>query len=79
MLELIRVNNMIDFSPSQLTWIVLGACSMGGTGYITMDTAIQKLDTKIEVTSVNVKNTNEKLDELKKQLVRIEDKLDKKK
>jgi polyhydroxyalkanoate synthesis regulator phasin len=52
---------------------------MGGTGYITMDTAIQKLDTKIEVTSVNVKNTNEKLDELKKQLVRIEDKLDKKK
>ena len=70
---------MVDFSQGQLTWIVIGACSMGGTGYITMDTAIQKLDTKMEVTSVTVQNTNDKVEELKKQLIRIEDKLDKKK
>lgn len=70
---------MVDFSTSQLTWIVIGACSIGGTGYITMDTSIQKLDTKMEVTSVNVQNTNEKLEDLKKQLGRIEDKLDKRK
>ena len=70
---------MIDFSPSQLTWIVIGACSMGGTGYMTMDAAMQKLDTKMEVTSVNVQNNNDKLEDLKKQLIRIEDKLDKKK
>lgn len=70
---------MIDFTPGQLTWIVIGACSMGGTGYITMDTAIQKLDTKVEVTSVKVQDTNDKIDELRKQLVRIEDKLDKRK
>jgi hypothetical protein len=70
---------MVEFSQGQLTWIVIGACSMGGTGYITMDTAIQKLDTKMEVTSVTVQNTNDKVEELRKQLTRIEDKLDKKK
>lgn len=52
---------------------------MGGTGYMTMDAAMQKLDTKMEVTSVNVQNNNDKLEDLKKQLIRIEDKLDKKK
>ena len=69
----------MDFSTSQLTWILIGACSIGGTGYMTMDTALQKLDVKMEVTSVNVQNNNEKLEELKKQLIRIEDKLDKRK
>jgi hypothetical protein len=70
---------MVDFSTSQLSWIVIGAISIGGTGYITMDNGIQKLDTKMEVTSVTVKNTNDKVEELKKQLERIEDKLDKRK
>jgi polyhydroxyalkanoate synthesis regulator phasin len=70
---------MVDFTSSQLTWIVIGACSMGGTGYMTMDAAMQKLDTKMEVTTVTVQNTNDKVEELKKQLSRIEDKLDKRK
>ena len=70
---------MVDFTSSQLTWIVIGACSMGGTGYMTLDAAIQKIDTKMEVTNVTVQNTNEKVEDLKKQLSRIEDKLDKRK
>lgn len=70
---------MVDFSTSQLSWIVIGAISIGGTGYITMDTSIQKLDTKMEVTNVTVQNNNSKLEDLKKQLERIEDKIDKKK
>ena len=70
---------MVDFSTSQLSWIVIGAISIGGTGYITMDTSIQKLDTKMEVTTVTVQNNNSKLEDLKKQLERIEDKIDKKK
>lgn len=70
---------MVDFTSGQLTWIVIGACSMGGTGYMTMDAVIQKLDTKVEVTSVKVQDTNDKIDELRKQLIRIEDKLDKRK
>jgi len=67
---------MMDFTTSQLTWIVIGACSIGGTGYITMDNALQKLDTKMEVATVKAQDTNDKLEELKKQLSRIEDKLD---
>lgn len=70
---------MVDFTTSQLTWIVIGACSIGGTGYMTMDSSLQKLDTKMEVTSVTVQNTNDKVEDLKKQLSRIEDKLDKRK
>ena len=65
---------MVDFSTSQLSWIVIGAISIGGTGYITMDTSIQKLDTKMEVTTVNVQNNTSRLEDLKKQLERIEDK-----
>jgi hypothetical protein len=69
----------MDFTTQQLTWIIIGACSLGGTGYVTIDTAMQKIDTKLEVTSVNVQNTNDKLIELKSQLSRIEDKMDKRK
>jgi len=69
----------MDFTTQQLTWILIGACSIGGTGYMTMDAAIQKLDTKMEVTSVTVQNTNDKVVELKNQLSRIEDKLDNRK
>ena len=65
----------MDFSTQQLTWIIIGACSLGGTGYITIDTAMQKLDTKMEVTVVKVQDTNDKLAEMKAQLSRIEDKL----
>jgi hypothetical protein len=69
----------MDFTTQQLTWILIGACSIGGTGYMTMDAAIQKIDTKMEVTSVTVQNTNDKVTELKNQLSRIEDKLDNRK
>ena len=67
---------MIDFNASQLTWIVIGACSMGGTGYLTMDGKIKELDTKVEVTSVKMDSIKTDVTELRKQLTRIEDKLD---
>jgi len=69
---------MIDFSPAQLTWIVIGACSLGGTGYLTIDTKMQDLTTKVEVTNVKVVEMSDRVAELKAQLTRIEDKLDKK-
>jgi len=70
---------MIDFSPAQLTWIVIGACSLGGTGYLTIDTKMQDLTTKVEVTNVKVVEMTDRVADLKAQLTRIEDKLDKKK
>jgi hypothetical protein len=67
---------MIDFNASQLTWIVIGACSIGGTGYLTIDSKMKDLDTKVEVTQVKVQDTNERVVLLQQQLVRIEDKID---
>jgi len=69
---------MIDFNTSQLTWIVIGACSIGGTGYMTMNDNVQNIDTKIQVTQQKVTDIDTNVAELKKQLDRIETKLDKK-
>lgn len=69
---------MIDFNASQLTWILIGACSMGGTGYLTMDSKIKELDTKVEVNSVKMDDMKTSFVELQKQLNRMEDKLDRK-
>ena len=69
---------MIDFTPAQLTWIMIGACSMGGTGYLTMNSKIDDLDKKVAVTVNTIEHTNKSLDELKIQLTRMEDKMDKK-
>lgn len=70
---------MIDFTSSQLTWIVLGACSLGGTGYLTMNTTISELDKKIEISNTRAEATNDKLNTLQAQLDRIEHKLDSRK
>ena len=69
---------MIDFNSSQLTWILIGACSMGGTGYLTMDSKIAELDTKVEVNSAKMDDMKTTFAELQKQLTRMEDKLDRK-
>ncbi len=69
---------MIDFNTSQLTWIVIGACSIGGTGYMTMNDNVKAVDTKVQIAAVKIQENNDKLAELQKQLLRIEEKLDKK-
>jgi hypothetical protein len=70
---------MIDFNTSQLTWIVIGACSIGGTGYLSMDSTIKDVATKVEVMNVKTQENERRLIELKDQLSRIEDKLDNRK
>lgn len=67
---------MIDFNTSQLTWIVLGACSIGGTGYVTMNDNVKSVDTKVQVTQQKVVDIDNRVAELQKQLTRMEDKLD---
>jgi hypothetical protein len=69
---------MIDFNATQLTWILVGACSLGGTGYMSMNGKIDDLDKRVAVTVNSMEHTNKSLDELKTQLTRIEDKMDKK-
>ena len=67
---------MIDFTTSQLSWIVVGACSLGGGGYLTMTSTVSDLDKKIEVSNARAESMNEKLSSLQQQLDRIEHKLD---
>jgi hypothetical protein len=70
---------MIDFNTSQLTWIVIGACSLGGTGYLTVNSNMSTIDKKVEISNTKMDNMSEKVAELQTQLNRIEDKLDQKK
>jgi hypothetical protein len=67
---------MIDFTTSQLTWILVGACSLGGTGYLTMNSSVTSLDKKIEISNTRAESTSEKISLLQAQLDRIENKLD---
>ena len=70
---------MIDFSTQQLSWIVVGALGMGGTGYLALTKDVEEIKVKMAVTHTNTENTMKSLDQLQKQLSRIEDKIDKKK
>lgn len=66
---------MIDFTSSQLSWILIGACSIGGTGYITIDNKIGAMDTKVAVIQAKAEITEKKLDNMTEQLARVEDML----
>lgn len=58
----------MEFTLKQLSWIVIGSLGIGGTGYMTMNSKIDELTTKVAVVHTEVNN-------LKKQLDRIENTL----
>jgi hypothetical protein len=60
----------MEFTLKQISWIVIGSLGIGGTGYMTMNSKIDELTTKVAVVHTEVNN-------LKKQLDRIEEKLSK--
>jgi len=62
---------MLDFTTQQLTWAVIGAVSIGGTGYLTLNSKVDEMATKVAVVAVQMEN-------IQVQLNRIENKLDKK-
>lgn len=70
---------MVDFTSTQLSWIVLGACSIGGTGYISMNDKIDALNNKITITTTVMDNNQKNMEQLHKQLERIEEKIDRRK
>ena len=55
---------MVDFNTSQLTWIIIGACGIGGTGYMTIDKQIQQMSTKLEVSNNQLEHNNNQLEKL---------------
>lgn len=66
---------MIDFTTQQLSWIVVGACSLGGTGYLTVNNSMQEIDKKLEVSVTKMEYNHEQMIQVQKQLDRIEEKL----
>ena len=67
---------MIDFNTSQLTWILVGACSIGGTGYLNMNSSIEEVDKKVAVSITQHDASNKIIDKMQIQLDRIEQKID---
>ena len=63
---------MIDFSTTQISWILIGACSVGSTGYITMDGKMSEMDKKLAVVHTKVEASEKRLGEANAQLDRIE-------
>ena len=55
----------MEFTLKQLSWIVIGSLGIGSTGYMSMNSKIDELTTKVAVVHTEVNN-------LKKQLDRIE-------
>lgn len=62
---------IMEFSLKQLSWIVIGALGIGGTGYMSMNSKIDDLDKRVAVVSNQMEHQN-------KMLERIEQKLEKK-
>ena len=58
----------MEFTLKQLSWIVIGSLGLGGTGYMSMNSKIDELSTKVAVVHNQMENQN-------KMLERIEDKL----
>jgi len=59
---------IMEFTLKQLSWIVIGALGIGGTGYMSMNNKIDELSTKVAV-------VHSQMEQQTKQLDRIEDKL----
>lgn len=60
---------MIEFTSTQLSWIVIAACSVGGTGYMTLNEKIESLDKKVAVSINTIENNNKQLEKL---IVKVE-------
>ena len=67
---------MIDFTTQQLSWMIVGAITVGGGGYMTLNTKVDDIDKKLAVSINTADNTTKMMDKIEKQLVRIEDKID---
>jgi hypothetical protein len=63
---------MIDFTTTQISWILIGACSIGGTGYVSMDNKISEMDKKLAVVHTKIEASEKRLSDANAQLDRIE-------
>lgn len=55
---------IMEFTLKQISWIVIGALGIGGTGYISMNNKIDELSTTVAVVHNQVNNLTKQLDRI---------------
>lgn len=64
----------MEFTLKQLSWIVIGSLGIGGTGYMSMNSKIDELSTKVAVVHTQVNNLTKQLDRIEETLNTTKDK-----
>ena len=64
----------MEFSLKQLSWIVIGSLGIGGTGYMSMNSKIDELSTKVAVVHSQMEQTTKQLDRIENKLNTTKDK-----
>jgi hypothetical protein len=59
---------IMEFSLKQLSWIVIGALGIGGTGYMSMNSKIDELAIKVAVVHNQMENQNKMLERIEQKL-----------
>ena len=65
---------IMEFTLKQLSWIVIGALGIGGTGYMSMNTKIDELSTKVAVVHSQMEQQTKQLDRIEVKLNTSKDK-----
>lgn len=58
----------MEFTVKQLSWMVIGAMGIGGTGYLSMNSKIDELDKKVAVIHANSAHQSKTLDRIETKL-----------
>lgn len=66
----------MEFSIKQLSWIVIGALGIGGTGYMSMSGKIEDLDKRMSIVYTHMDYQSKTIEKISDQLARIEQKLE---
>ena len=64
----------MEFSLKQLSWIVIGALGIGGTGYLNMNNKIDELDKRTSVMQAHMEHQNKALERIEEKLNTIKEK-----
>ena len=64
----------MEFTLKQLSWIVIGALGIGGTGYMSMNNKIDELSTKVAVVHSQMEQQTKQLDRIEIKLNTSKDK-----
>ena len=64
----------MEFTLKQLSWIVIGSLGIGGTGYMSMNSKIDELATKVAVVHNQMENQNKMLERIETKLNTIQGK-----